>query len=153
MNLRSYGFLIGDEGSGAYLGKQLIADYLRGDLPQDLKEKFEKRYGAGSDEIMDNIYGQPLPNRYMAGFTRFLHQHRTHPHIYKLIYNSFTAFTRQYISKYPDYKKTRIHFCGSVAFYFSDILRQVGNDNQITIKNIIESPIAGLTLFHQQSLA
>ena len=86
-NLRAFGYILGDEGSGAYLGKSLISNYLRGNLPADLKEKFNQRFNTGVDEILDRVYHQPFPNRYLGSFTKFMFDHQKHPFIYQLIYH------------------------------------------------------------------
>jgi glucosamine kinase len=147
------GFWLGDEGSGGHLGKLLLLSYLHKELPDDLREKFEKRYGAKDRlEILDNAYHQPFPNRYFAGFSKFLFDNRRHPFVYRLVYEAFLSFFEKYILKYPQIATQRVHFTGSIAFYYSDILRQAGNDKGIAIGNILESPIAGLTLYHKSEL-
>ncbi|WP_044172005.1 N-acetylglucosamine kinase [Flectobacillus major] len=144
------GFWLGDEGSGGYLGKQLMLSYLHKEMPQELREKFEKRFGAKDRlEILDNAYHKPFPNRYFASFSKFLFDNRSHPFAYLLVYQSFEAFFDKYLLKYTDCQQYKIHFTGSVAFYYSDILRRVATEKGCTVGIIMESPIAGLTLFHQ----
>lgn len=144
------GFWLGDEGSGGNLGKILVTNYLLKDLAPDLEAKFEKRFpNTTRDLVLENAYKKPFPNRYFASFSKFLFDNRSHPQAYRLVYDSFDLFFQKYICKYPDYKQLKIHFTGSVAFYYSDILRQVANDKGVTVKNIMETPIAGLTLYHQ----
>ena len=144
------GFWLGDEGSGGNLGKTLVTNYLLKDLAPDLEAKFEKRFpNTTRDLVLENAYKKPFPNRYFASFSKFLFDNRSHPQAYRLIYDSFDLFFQKYICKYPDYKQLKVHFTGSVAFYYSDILRQVANDKGVTLKNIMETPIAGLTLYHQ----
>lgn len=144
------GYLFGDEGSGASLGRQLLSEYLHDEMPRHLRESFEKRYKTNREEILTNVYKQPMPNRYLAGFSRFIFHHKNDPHIYRMIYLSFSEFMEKNIMKCPDYQRYKVHFVGSVAFYYSDILRQVANDKGIVLRNIAETPIAGLTLFHQE---
>lgn len=144
------GFWLGDEGSGGNLGKTLVTNYLLKDLAPDLEAKFEKRFpNTTRDLVLENAYKKPFPNRYFASFSKFLFDNRSHPQAYRLVYDSLDLFFQKYICKYPDYKQLKIHFTGSVAFYYSDILRQVANDKGVTVKNIMETPIAGLTLYHQ----
>ncbi len=150
-NLRAFGFLLGDEGSGAYLGKQLIIRYLRKELPAHLTSKFDKRFQLSEESIMEKVYGEAFPNRYLASFSKFLFHHQKDPYIYSLIYDGFKAFIKHYVLKYHEAKNHRVHFVGSIAFYYANILRQVCQDQGITVKNILETPIAGLTLFHQLS--
>lgn len=148
--VESLGFWLGDEGSGGHLGKLLILNYLHNEMPADLKARFEKRFADCTlGNVLENAYRKPFPNRYFAGFSKFLFDNRSHPFAYQLVYNSFSLFFEKYICKYPDYQQYKVHFTGSVAFYYSDILRQVANDKSITLRNILETPIAGLTLYHQ----
>lgn len=143
------GFWLGDEGSGAYLGKILIQAYLHKELPDDLRTKFEKRYGAKDRlEILDNAYQKPFPNRYFAGFSKFLFDNRHNPYCYQLISDAFRLFFDKYLLKYPNCTETKIHFVGSVSFYYSDILRRIATEKRCSIGVIMESPIAGLALYH-----
>lgn len=151
-NVTSLGYLLGDEGSGAYLGKKIIADYLRKDLPENLWGQFKKRFPFDREEILDRVYTQEMPSRFLGSFSHFIFQHIKEPYCYKLVYDGFDKFFERNVMKYNQYQSLKVHFTGSVAFYFSDVLRQVANDKGITVKNILESPIAGLTLYHQQEL-
>ncbi|MES2730961.1 MAG: N-acetylglucosamine kinase [Bacteroidota bacterium] len=149
-NRGSLGFWLGDEGSGGHLGKTLVQKYLLGEMPGELAEKFDKRYHLTRLEVLENAYKKPSPNIYFSSFSKFLFDNRSHPFAYQLIYQSFTEFFDKYIAKYENYLQYKVHFVGSVAFYYSDILRQVANDKGIVVRNILESPIAGLTLYHQK---
>lgn len=147
------GFWLGDEGSGGYLGKQLITKYLRKELPAEIEEKFIKRFGKlERTEILEKAYKQSFPNRYFASFSKFLFDNRAAPEIYMLIYESFLIFFEKSVLKYPDFQKYKVHFTGSVAFYYSDILRKAAVKCGVTIGVILESPIAGLVLFHKKDL-
>lgn len=146
------GFWLGDEGSGGYLGKQLLLSYLHKELPVDLRQKFDKRYGAKERlEVLENAYQKPFPNRYFAGFSKFLFDNRQHPFAFQLIFQAFEAFFDKYLCKYPDFQSHKIHFTGSVAFYYTDILRRVAQQKGASVGIIAESPIAGLSLFHQEA--
>ncbi len=147
--IEALGFWLGDEGSGGHLGKTLILSYLHKEMPLEIREKFEKRYGILDRlTVLDHAYQKPFPNRYFASFSKFLFDNRRHPFCYRLVYDCFTQFFDKYICKYPDYQVVKVHCVGSVGFYYSDILRQVANDKGVAIKNILETPIAGLTLYH-----
>lgn len=145
------GFILGDEGSGSFLGKKLITAYLYEDLPSNLSEKFLKRYNNISRaEILENIYKKPFPNRYLASFSQFLLHNLKDPYIYRLIYESFALLFDNHIMKYDKLDDYKVHFVGSIAFYYSNILRQVANDKGVVLRNVMETPIAGLTLYHQK---
>lgn len=145
----SLGFWLGDEGSGAHLGKVLIQAYLHQELPEELQTKFEKRFGKKDRlEILEHAYQKPFPNRYFASFSKFLFDNRNHPFCYQLISGAFRLFFDKYVLKYPNCSENKIHFIGSVAFYYSDILRRVAQEKQVSLGIIMETPIAGLALYH-----
>ncbi len=152
-NVANLGWILADEGSGAYMGKILLVDYLREKLPVHLAERFRERYPFNREEFLEKVYQQEKPSAFLASFTKFLSHHLKDPYCYQLVYNSFSEFYENNVMQYPDYRNLKVHFTGSVAFYFSDILRQVANDKGITVKNILEGPIAGLTLYHQNQMA
>lgn len=151
-NIASLGYAIGDEGSGAYLGKRLMADYLRRNMPAVISDKITKRFDLSKEEVLKRVYLEEGGSKYLASFSKFIFQNIKEPYLYKLVYDSFVEFFEKNIMKYVEYQKYKVHFTGSVAFYYSDILRQVANDKGIIVRNIIESPIAGLTLYHQKQL-
>ncbi|UII34502.1 N-acetylglucosamine kinase [Fulvivirga ulvae] len=151
-NVPSLGFIMGDEGSGAWLGKKLLGSFIRGELGDELESKMIKRFDLNRDTILEHVYQKPFPARYMAGFSKFIFQNIKHPVLYRLVYRGFELFFEKNIEKYDQYRQLPVHFTGSVAFYYSNILRQVANDRGITVRNIVESPIAGLTLYHQNSV-
>lgn len=144
------GFALGDEGSGAILGKKIVTAYLYGELPGPLMEKFKKRYDISREEVVENVYKKPFPNRYMASFSQFLYHNMKEPYVYRLIYESFSELFDRHILKYESAKNHKVHFMGAIAFYYSNLLRQVANDKGVFLRNIMESPIAGLTIFHQK---
>ena len=147
----SLGFWLGDEGSGGYLGKTLVVKYMQEELPDDLSEKFSKKFQLTRIDLLGNAYKKPFPNRYFAGFSKFLFDNRNHPVAYQIIYEAFSVFLEKYVCKHPDYQKYKVHFTGSVAFYYNDILRRAAAEKGLTVRNILETPIAGLTLYHQQT--
>jgi len=151
-NVANLGWILADEGSGANIGRKFLVDYLRNKLPADLAKHFQARFPLSREEFLEKVYQQEKPSAFLASFTRFIFQHLKDPYCYQLIYNSFSEFYENNVMQYPDYKNLKVHFTGSISFYFSDILRQVANDKGITVKNILEGPIAGLTLYHQQDL-
>ena len=149
-NIPPLGYILGDEGSGTYLGKALLNCYLKRDLPEPLRSQFAKRYAVTTDSVLDNVYRQPQPNRYLAGFAKFAFHHLKHPYIARMVYEGFRQFLTKNVRPYEGYEQYNIHFTGSIAFYYSNLLRQVANDEGFRIQNIVESPIAGLTLYYKQ---
>jgi len=151
-NLPPLGYILGDEGSGAHIGKELLSRYFRRDLPDDIRQRLEKRFDVTQSTVLDHVYRQPLANRYLAGFSKFVFQNIQQPYLMRMVYTIFTEFFDQTVARYENYQQYKLHFTGSVAFYYSNLLRQVASDKGIRIFNIVESPIAGLTLFHQAEL-
>jgi N-acetylglucosamine kinase-like BadF-type ATPase len=147
-NVPSLGYLLGDEGSGAYMGRILLTQYLQNELPQELTKAFQKQYPENLERILDNIYKQAMPSRYLASFAPFLLHHKNHHHIRQLVAEAFQLFFTRYICKYSQHKTLPLHFVGSIAFYHNDTLQYVAEKNSITLGKIIEKPIAGLVLYH-----
>lgn len=148
-NVANLGWILADEGSGANIGRKFLVDYLRKVMPEKLADQFHLRFPLSREEFLEKVYQQEKPSAFLASFAKFIFQHLDEPYCYKLIYDSFAEFYENNVMKYDNYQNLKVHFTGSIAFYFSDILRQVANDKGITVKNILEGPIAGLTLFHQ----
>jgi glucosamine kinase len=149
-NVANLGWILADEGSGANLGKTFLVDYLRNKQPEKLAQQFHARFPLTREEFLEKVYQQEKPSAFLAGFAKFIFQHLKEPYCYKLIYSGFSEFYENNVMKYENYQNLKVHFTGSIAFYFSDVLRQVANDKGITVKNILEGPIAGLTLYHTQ---
>jgi N-acetylglucosamine kinase-like BadF-type ATPase len=148
-NVANLGWILADEGSGANIGRKFLVDYLRKKFPATLEKQFHERFPFTREEFLEKVYQHEKPSAFLASFMRFIFQHLKEPYCHKLVYSSFAEFYENNVMQYPDYKNLKVHFTGSVGFYFSDILRQVANDKGITVKNVLESPIAGLTLYHR----
>jgi N-acetylglucosamine kinase-like BadF-type ATPase len=146
------GYILGDEGGGAYVGRKLLQDFIYDDMPKDIREAFVKEFGLTQEIIQDHVYRKPYPNRYMASFCKFITEHSNHPYCYSLYYKSFLEFFEKHISRYQDFRSKPVNFVGSIAFYNSTILRKAAYDQGLNIQKIIENPIAGLTLYHQNKL-
>ncbi|MEJ0054971.1 MAG: N-acetylglucosamine kinase [Bacteroidota bacterium] len=144
------GWILADEASGATIGKRLLFDYLRKKMPAALSGQFQKRFPFTREEFLEKIYQGEKPSTFLATFSKFIFQHLKEPYCYKLVYDSFSEFFENNVMAYEGYKNLKVHFVGSIAFYYSDLLRQVASDKGIAVKNILETPIAGLTLYHQE---
>jgi glucosamine kinase len=151
-NVSNLGWILADEGSGTYIGKRIVFDYFRKNMPDKLAEQFHQRFPWSREEVLEKVYQQEKPGAFLASFAKFVFQHLKDPYCYKLIYDSFDSFYTNNVMKYENYASLKVHFTGSIAFYFSDVLRQVANDRGITVKNILEGPISGLALYHQKDL-
>ncbi|HXC03436.1 MAG TPA: N-acetylglucosamine kinase [Bacteroidia bacterium] len=148
MQQPSLGFILGDEGSGADLGKRLLKAYLSGDLPPDLKQRMTDRFGLKPAEILHKIYREPFPNRYVASFSKFIYQNIQEQFCVDLVARAFREFFEQHIARYPVYRNQKLSCCGSVAFWFSNILRRVAEEQGQALDKIVENPMAGLCLYH-----
>ncbi|MEP1033654.1 hypothetical protein [Ekhidna sp.] len=145
----SLGYVLGDEASGAYLGKKLLKGIFRNQLSSEIIEAFQNQYGITSHEVIQRIYDQPRPNHFLASFAPFIFEHRNRLDIYELVSSSINDFFDAFFFE-TRHAEMPFHFSGSIAFHFSDLLREVGTDRGFIIKNIVQSPISGLVLYHQQ---
>lgn len=146
-NVSPLGFILGDEGSGAVLGKLLIGDVLKDQLPPALKELFLSQYGLTPALIMDRVYRQPFPNRFLAGFSPFILEHLDEPAVWELVTRSFLAFFTRNVKQY-DYFDLPVHLAGSVAWYYQTVLKEIAFDLGIRLGTIIQSPMEGLIRYH-----
>jgi hypothetical protein len=132
------------------MGKKLLRDYLYSSLPQSLHEKFVEKYGLTIDIILDNVYRDYLPNKFLASFSEFIYENIRHPYMYGLVYESFYDFLDRHVCQYDRYKDVPTHFVGSIAYYYRDILQKVADDLELTLGNIIETPAEGLITYHER---
>jgi glucosamine kinase len=147
----SLGFWLGDEGSGAYMGKTFMAHYLRNELPKEVKHSFEEKFGVLERTfVLNKAYKEPRPNAYFASFAKFIFNQRKNPFVYQFILDAFSVFLEKNILKYSECKQMKVHFTGSISFYFSDLLRKACEQKGITVGTISESAISGLVLYHEQ---
>jgi glucosamine kinase len=142
------GFLLGDEGSGAVLGKTLLSDILKNQLPEKIISMFFEEYPVSPAEIMENIYRKPFPNRYAAQFSRFLYKHIELPQIREMVVKSFYAFFTRNVLQYPEAHQFPVHFSGSIAWYFQDLLTETADSLNLKTGKFVQDPIEGLVDFH-----
>ncbi len=146
---RSLGFWLGDEGSGAYLGRTLVVQFLHGLLPADLAQGFRQRFAIDRLTVLDHAYQQPFPNRYFSQFTPFLSAHSEHPFVDALVHDAFMAFLQLYVLPYPEARQMPVHFVGSVAQYFESQLRRAVQHCELQTGRIVPAPIDELVRYHQ----
>lgn len=145
-NVPPLGFILGDEGSGANLGKLLIADILKGIAPKNVVERFFEEENCSAAEIMDCVYKKSFPNRYLASFCQHIHRHINEKYFQDLSESAFDAFFKRNISQYP--ANTKIGFVGSIAFHFAPQLKRVAKQYNYSDLKILKSPIEELINFH-----
>lgn len=151
-NTPSLGYVLGDEGSGAHIGKTFIQAFLNNELPESIKNNFIARNSVSQAIILDNVYKKPYPNRYLASFSKFVFQNIKEQYLMDLVINCFEQFFEKHICKYPNYRTVPLNCVGSVAFYYSKILKHVAEKNNVTIGTILESPIAALSLYYLENM-
>ena len=148
-NVTALGYILGDEGSGAYIGKKLIKDYLDKELPESVVERFEKRFDFTKDEILDKVYQDSLPNRFLASFSKWVYQIRDkEEYAQELISWSIGAFLDKHICKYKNHKEVELNVVGSVGYFHSRTLKVLAEERGIKVGKVLETPIAGLVLYH-----
>jgi glucosamine kinase len=148
-NSPGLGYVLGDEGSGAYLGKKVIQYYLYKTFDEDLRYKFDLKYATTSVEILENVYKKPLPNRYLASYALFLSENRGHYMIENIIEDGLNDFFYCHLCKYSESWKLPIHFVGGVSFAFKDILEELCSGYEFTLGKIIKNPMEGLIDYHK----
>ncbi|WP_165026552.1 BadF/BadG/BcrA/BcrD ATPase family protein [Dysgonomonas sp. ZJ279] len=146
-NISPLGYILGDEGSGAVLGRLFIGACLKNQLTKGLKEEFLNEYDLTPALILDKVYKQPMANRFLASLSPFLMKHIQDETIYSLVYNAFTDFFKKNVMQY-DYKYNDVYFTGSVAYHYQEVLRKVGWDLNLNIGTITQSPMEGLIEYY-----
>ncbi len=148
-NSPGLGYVLGDEGSGAYLGKKVIQYYLYGTFDDELRGRFDLTYTTNASEILEHVYKKPLPNRYLAGYARFLADNRGHYMIENIIEDGLNDFFFNHLCKYRETWSLPIHFAGSIAFGFKDVLQQLCNSYEFELGRVMKNPMEGLIEYHR----
>ncbi len=146
-NVAPLGFILGDEGSGAYLGKRLIADMLKGIAPNDLTQAFFEKFMVTPNVLLDNVYSNPLPSRTLSQYSTFLSEHVDNPYVFSLIYEGFMKFFSRNIAAYT-YKAQPLCFVGSVCSLYKDILYRAAADFGVEIAKVARYSMPGLVEYH-----
>lgn len=142
------GYILGDEGSGGYIGIRFINGLLKRQYSDELTAQLNKAADLTMDTILPKVYKEELPNRYLASLTQLINQHIEHPEMYQLVYDAFNAFINKNIRNYKNFTKYPIGFVGSIAYYFKPILNDVLNHHGLNTGKIIKAPIDELVNFH-----
>ena len=146
-NVPPLGYILGDEGSGAYLGKVFIADILKDIAPNQLKREFFERYSININMIMDEIYTNSLPSRSLAKYSAFLSDHIDDAYVYQLVYSAFMLFFNRNIAAY-DYRNQPVCFVGATAVRFRSVLDHAAADFGVKISKVVPNSMPGLVEFH-----
>ena len=149
-NSPGLGYVLGDEGSGAYLGKKVLQYYLYNTFDEELRYKFDAKYTTNGKEILEAVYKRPLPNRYLASFTLFLVENRGHYMVENIIEDGLNDFFFNHLCKYRESWKLPIHFVGGVAYGFRDVVKELCSTYEFELGSILQKPMDGLIRFHKQ---
>lgn len=147
-NVSPLGYVLGDEGSGAVLGRCLVGDLLKGCLPDALRTCFLEEFSLTPDEIIERVYRRPMPNRFLASLTPFLFRHREEPGIRRLLTDNFGAFFRRNVAAYGR-RDLSVHFVGSIAHFFSDELNEAAGREGFVVGRVERAPLMRLAEFHR----
>jgi len=144
------GFILGDEGSGAVLGRKLVGDFVKSAMPKNISKEFQNRFQITYADFMEGVYKKEKPNQFLAQFVPFISENILDEYCVNLIENSFQEFITRNISMYSDFREQPVSFVGSVAYYFQDQLKNVLNKNQLRLKTVLKEPLNGLLKFHNE---
>ncbi|HSC52090.1 MAG TPA: hypothetical protein VLC98_00600 [Phnomibacter sp.] len=142
------GFILGDEGSGAYLGKKTVQYFIYNTFDEDLMHKFQLKYETGYRDILQKVYKEPWPNRYLASFAPFLSENREHYMVENIIEDGLSDFFHTHLYKYPETWTHPVHFMGSIAWHFRDVLKELCQSFELQLGTIVKSPMPGLIKYH-----
>ncbi len=144
----SLGYVLGDEGSGAALGKCLVSDALKEQLPVNIKEEFFNEYKLTLPDILENVYRKPAPNKFLASFVPFIAKNLWNPYIYSLVLKELTKFVKRNVAMYNGANSLDICFTGSIAFHFEKILREAAASVGYKVSEVTSGPMKGLIAYH-----
>ena len=145
----SLGYMVGDEGSGMHIGREVVRAYFYGFMPEDLRQQFDAEYHLELKDFIQNLYHSGQPSKYLATFAKFAGGHQTNTFIKQLVKGCFISFVEAFVLRYSECKSLKISFIGSVAFHFKDILKETLTDYGLTLGEVMPSPAEGLIRYYQ----
>ena len=148
LELPSLGFLLGDEGSGSAIGKNLVRRFFMKKLPEDLHQDFIEAYNLSIDDALKNMYHNPRANAYLADFNRFVVERKAHPYFQNMVFDEMKNFFEYQVLPYEESKTAEINFIGSIAFYYEDILRAAAAELNLNVGRVVQKPIESLVNYH-----
>ena len=150
-NVKAAGYILGDEGRGAVLGKLFLADLLKGLAPKELANEFHEKFRISVNDVMESVYNLPFPNRFLGTIAYFLGDYMDNEYVYNLLTNNLRSFFNRNVCQY-DYINYPIRFVGSLAYAYPDILQEVAQEFGVEIDVIEETPMNGLIEFHSMNI-
>lgn len=147
----SLGYILGDEGAGSNIGKRLIIDFLYGRTPDHITQKMKEELKLTKDVVLDNVYKQPLPNRYLASFVEWISLYiKEDEYLQRVVLRSFDEFFITHLLRYDDYKNLNLNVVGSIGYHFKEYLYIVAFKHDMKLGNVIKKPIEGLIKYHSK---
>lgn len=146
----SLGYLVGDEGSGMHIGREVVRAYFYGFMPEDLRQQFADAFHLEQKDFIQQLYHNEQPSKYLASFAKFAGEHQDNPFIYDLVVHCFDEFIKAFVLRFDDCKSLKISFIGSVAFHFQDILKECMENHDLTMGEVMTSPAAGLVRYYSE---
>ena len=150
-NVKAAGYIWGEEGGGAVLGKLFLADLLKGLAPKELANEFHEKFRISVNDVMESVYNLPFPNRFLGTIAYFLGDYMDNEYVYNLLTNNLRSFFNRNVCQY-DYINYPIRFVGSLAYAYPDILQEVAQEFGVEIDVIEETPMNGLIEFHSMNI-
>ena len=135
------GFIMGDEGGGSYFGRKLITHYLYGIMPENITKKFNEQFEMNKEIMIANVYNNPKANVWLASFAKIFVDNREDEWVKKIVRKGMEEFFELYVCSYPNFKEVNVHFVGSMAYYFDEIIRDIARERQVRLKKIVRHPI------------
>lgn len=143
------GYILGDEGSGAVFGRQLLGDYFKEIMPSELRAKFYERFKVEKDQVLERVYRAEKPNQYLASFTSFLNENLQYDYCLELVQTNFRLFVQRNIMQLSESRNLPVNFVGSIAYHFREILKSVLQKEDLTIGEVLKQPIEALLDYHR----
>ena len=144
----SLGYLVGDEGSGMHIGREVVRAYFYGFMPENLRQEFEATYHLDLKDFIDKLYHGEQPSRYLASFAKFAGERQSDLYIRVLVKRCFQAFIEAFVLRFENCKSMKVSFIGSVAYHFQDILKETLADNRLSMGEVMQSPSEGLIRYY-----
>ena len=149
--ITSLGYILMDDASGNYFGRQLLRDYYFNKIPRTLSDSFAEDFNLGAEEIKTNLYKKSNPNTYLATFAKFVIVNKNEPYIQGLINKGLGLFIENQINQFDNAKELPIHFIGSISYFLKEELEAKLISYGLTMGKILKKPIEGLVSYHQST--
>ena len=146
----SLGYMVGDDGGGMHIGREVVRTYFYGFMPEDLKQKFDAAYHLELKDFIQRLYHEGQPSKYLATFAKFAGEHQRHPFIYDLVKKCFKVFIETFVLRFEGNQSMKVSFIGSVAFHFQDILKEALSDYGLTMDKVMQAPAEGLIRYYMR---